>query len=437
MRGGASAFLALRVTVKNLLLLSAFTLCWPFLSVWTRLYDAAVLRSSRQEAMRVVLTCTLLSGVAFVFPVISVTGAFKYSAVLYFWLASITGILIARSLIRVLVPQVEPSRPVEAVIVGTGSRALRLYDELENSSIRDYNVIGFVDSASRLSGASMNGKYLGTVDDLERILMARALDEVLIALPIKSRYADIQRVLESCQRVGVRAKFPVDLFEMAHCVGALENDRVVVVAAPRSPNGWRLVVKRCIDLVGASVGLVVFSPVFLAAAIAIKLTSPGPVLFTQPRCGLNRRLFKMYKLRTMVAGADALQATLEERNEATGPVFKIREDPRVTTVGKWLRRTSLDELPQLINVLRGEMTLVGPRPLPVRDVSRFDVAARMRRFSVRPGLTCLWQISGRSELTFEDWIRLDLQYIDQWCMRLDLWILFRTLPAVLRGTGAS
>jgi lipopolysaccharide/colanic/teichoic acid biosynthesis glycosyltransferase len=139
----------------------------------------------------------------------------------------------------------------------------------------------------------------------------------------------------------------------------------------------------------------------------------------------------------MVADADALQAALESQNEATGPVFKIREDPRVTTVGRWLRRTSVDELPQLLNVLRGEMSLVGPRPLPVRDVHRFSEAALMRRFSVRPGCTCLWQISGRNNLTFQDWIRLDLQYIDEWSMGLDVWVLVRTIPAVLKGTGAS
>ena len=294
-----------------------------------------------------------------------------------------------------------------------------------------------MDSADRVLTGDLVGTRLGDLDDLETILMHNALDEVLIALPIKSRYADIQRVLESCQRVGVRARFVVDLFETTRCVGALDDDQVSVVAAPRSPEGWRLVAKRCIDLLGASVGLLILSPVLLAAGAAIKLTSPGPVLFTQIRYGLNRRRFKMYKLRTMIADADALQTDLEDRNEATGPVFKIQDDPRITTVGKWLRRTSIDELPQLFNVLGGQMSLVGPRPLPVRDVHRFAEAALMRRFSVRPGLTCLWQISGRSTLTFDDWIRLDLQYIDEWSMRLDVGILLRTLPAVVRAVGAS
>jgi lipopolysaccharide/colanic/teichoic acid biosynthesis glycosyltransferase len=171
--------------------------------------------------------------------------------------------------------------------------------------------------------------------------------------------------------------------------------------------------------------------------VAIKTTSRGPVFYVHDRYGLYRRRFHMFKLRTMVEGADAMQESLESRNEATGPVFKIKDDPRVTPVGRFLRRTSIDEIPQLVNVLRGEMSLVGPRPLPLRDVDRFTEAALVRRFSVRPGLTCLWQISGRSELGFDRWIELDLQYIDQWSLGLDLRIMLKTLPAVIAGTGAS
>ena len=193
---------------------------------------------------------------------------------------------------------------------------------------------------------------------------------------------------------------------------------------------------RALDIALSAVGLLLASPFLLVAMLAIRLESPGSPIFTQVRVGRNGEQFKMYKLRTMVADADALQAGLEERNEATGPVFKIRDDPRLTRVGRWLRRSSLDEMPQLINVLRGEMSLVGPRPLPVRDVHRFTEAALMRRFSVRPGCTCLWQISGRNNLTFDDWIRLDLEYIDRWSIGLDVLVLCRTIPAVLRGTGA-
>ncbi|MFL5493755.1 MAG: sugar transferase [Gemmatimonadales bacterium] len=428
-------FLELRVTVKNLLLLSAFALAWRGLCMATGLYDWKAIRRLRWEALRVVLTCSLVSGVALAFPAMSVTGAFRYEAVLYFWIGSSVGILLLRGLVRTLVPEPQPGIIRDALIVGTGPRGQRLYHELRVTRGAEYNIVGFVDTATYAS-PDRPGMILGRLEELEAILMRNAIDEVLVALPIKSHYAEIQRVLESCQRVGVRAKFLADLFETSYGASDVEDDHVAVVAGPQSPEGWRLVTKRVIDLGGATVGLVLLSPVLVLCAIAIRMTSAGPVLFTQERYGLNRRLFKMYKLRTMVVDADALQAALEERNEATGPVFKIRDDPRVTLVGRWLRRSSLDELPQLINVVRGEMSLVGPRPLPVRDVHRFTEAALMRRFSVRPGCTCLWQISGRNNLTFDDWIRLDLEYIDRWSIGLDVLVLCRTIPAVLRGTGA-
>lgn len=434
---GAEEFLQHRITVKNLLLLFGFGFAWRALSLVTGLYDWEAIRKHRSESVRVVLTCSLLSAVALGFPVMSVTGAFRYSAILYFWIGSSAGILLLRNLVRTLVPGPQGRTIPDALIVGTGPRGQRLFQELAAARSPEYNVIGFVDSGDYPPPGHGGGMILGLLEELESILMRNAIDEVLIALPIKSHYVQIQRVMESCQRVGVRARYLADLFETNYSASQVEDDRVSVVAVPKSPEGWRLVAKRVIDLVGAITALVLFSPVLLLAAIAIKLTSPGPVVFTQKRFGLNRRLFKMYKLRTMVADADTLQATLEARNEATGPVFKIRDDPRVTRVGRWLRRTSVDELPQLINVLRGEMSLVGPRPLPVRDVHRFTEAALMRRFSIRPGCTCLWQISGRSDLTFDDWIRLDLEYIDEWTVGLDILVLFKTIPAVLRGTGAT
>jgi lipopolysaccharide/colanic/teichoic acid biosynthesis glycosyltransferase len=191
------------------------------------------------------------------------------------------------------------------------------------------------------------------------------------------------------------------------------------------------------DLIGGILGLLLAAPVMLVIAIAIKLSGPGPVIFSQQRFGLNKRRFAMYKFRTMVNGAEALQADLETRNEASGPVFKIRDDPRITRVGRLLRRMSLDELPQLFNVVRGDMSLVGPRPLPVRDVHKFSESWLMRRFSVPPGVTGLWQISGRSDLAFDRWVLLDLQYIDGWSLGLDLQILAKTVPAVLWGRGAA
>jgi lipopolysaccharide/colanic/teichoic acid biosynthesis glycosyltransferase len=206
-------------------------------------------------------------------------------------------------------------------------------------------------------------------------------------------------------------------------------------SAPRF--SWRTEAKRLMDLAGAAALLVVSSPILLLATIAIKLDSDGPVFFVQERVGLSKRRFRMIKFRTMTADAESRMSEIEHLNEKTGPIFKIRNDPRVTRIGRWLRKTSIDELPQLINVLIGDMSIVGPRPLSLRDALRMEEAWQKRRFSVKPGLTCLWQVSGRSNLSFEQWMQLDLEYIDQWSLGLDASILLRTIPAIVSARGAS
>ena len=183
--------------------------------------------------------------------------------------------------------------------------------------------------------------------------------------------------------------------------------------------------------------LVLCAPLFAIVAIAIKMDSAGPVFFVQDRVGLNKRRFRMLKFRTMRADAEARMEEVEHLNEQSGPIFKIRNDPRITRVGRWLRKTSVDELPQLVNVALGDMSIVGPRPLSLRDALRMEVAWQKRRFSVKPGLTCLWQVSGRSNLSFEQWMQLDLEYIDHWSLGLDASILIRTIPAIVSARGAS
>jgi exopolysaccharide biosynthesis polyprenyl glycosylphosphotransferase len=269
--------------------------------------------------------------------------------------------------------------------------------------------------------------------------MDEAVDEVVIALPVKSRYADVQAAIQICERVGIPITYPADIFTHVRTAPRLQtNGLAPVIAFTHFGYGSWLWVKRGVDIVGALLGLILFSPLMLLAAVVIKATSPGPVLFAQVRCGRNKRRFTMLKFRTMVEDAEIQQLGLEAHNEAAGPMFKIRSDPRVTRVGAFLRRSSIDELPQLWNVLRGDMSLVGPRPLPLRDVQRFSDSWLMRRFSVLPGLTGLWQVSGRCALANrDDWIALDLAYVDRWSLWLDLEILALTVPAVLSRKGAS
>ena len=196
-------------------------------------------------------------------------------------------------------------------------------------------------------------------------------------------------------------------------------------------------VKRLFDLVLSFIALVVLAPLLVAVAIGIRIASPGPILYRARRVGLNQTLFTMYKFRTMRVDAEERIKELEEQNEVDGAAFKIKNDPRITRVGKTLRKLSIDELPQLFDVIRGDMSLVGPRPLPIRDVERFDKTWQKRRFSVKPGLTCLWQVNGRHQIDFEHWMELDLQYVDNWTLSMDLDILLKTVPAVLKGTGAT
>jgi exopolysaccharide biosynthesis polyprenyl glycosylphosphotransferase len=201
--------------------------------------------------------------------------------------------------------------------------------------------------------------------------------------------------------------------------------------------GGPMVCKRLLDIIVSSFLLILLAPILLVVAMLVKFGSVGPVFFVQERVGLNKRRLRIYKFRTMIADAEKKQMDLECLNEADGPVFKIKDDPRVTRLGRFLRKASIDELPQLLNVLKGDMSLVGPRPLPIRDYQGFDQDWARRRFSIRPGITCLWQINGRSSLSFQEWMELDLHYIDHWSFWLDVKVLAKTIPAVLKGVGAA
>jgi len=255
-----------------------------------------------------------------------------------------------------------------------------------------------------------------------------------------TNFERVENVIRVCEIEGVEAWLVADFFAPQIARASFDeifgHPLIVFRSAPES--SWQMVAKQLLDFTGALLALLIFAPLMLGIAALIKLTSPGPVMFRQQRSGLNGSPFSIFKFRTMMTNAEQFKHELAAMNEMSGPVFKVTNDPRITPVGRWLRKFSLDELPQLFNVLHGEMSLVGPRPLPVDEVKRFNDLAHRRRLSVKPGLTCLWQISGRNQITdFKDWVRLDLQYIDNWSIWLDLTILLRTVPVVLLGTGAK
>ncbi len=278
-----------------------------------------------------------------------------------------------------------------------------------------------------------------SIDVLVHSLHEHSVNGVIINAS-HSHFGEVEKAIQACELEGIEAWLVADFFR-THISRTSVDDlhgRPVLVFHSGPEASWQGVVKQALDYMGALALLVVFSPVMLFATLMIKLTSPGPILFRQQRSGLNGQPFTMYKFRSMVTDAEQRKRELEQLNEMSGPVFKVTDDPRITPVGKWLRKYSIDEFPQLFNVLKGEMSLVGPRPLPVEEVKRFDDFAHRRRLSVKPGLTCLWQIKGRNEVSdFRDWVRLDLEYIDNWSLWLDLKILWQTIPVVVLAKGAK
>ncbi|PWU14626.1 MAG: exopolysaccharide biosynthesis polyprenyl glycosylphosphotransferase [Verrucomicrobia bacterium] len=262
-----------------------------------------------------------------------------------------------------------------------------------------------------------------------------------VILSAKHTYFDqVEQVIRACELEGVEAWVVADFFRTQISRTSLDDfyGRPVMVFRTAPESSWQGLFKQLLDFFGALILLALGALPMLVFAILVKRSSPGPVFFRQQRSGLNGRPFTILKFRTMVTNAEQLKHELAAMNEMSGPVFKVTNDPRVTRIGRWLRKSSLDELPQLFNVLRGEMSLVGPRPLPVDEVKRFNDLAHRRRLSVKPGLTCLWQISGRNNVSnFDEWVQLDLKYIDTWSLWLDLKILARTVPVVLAGTGAK
>lgn len=276
------------------------------------------------------------------------------------------------------------------------------------------------------------------LSELEAVIAQEPVDEVFITLPREKYGHVIDTIVRLCEEQGIMVRLRTDLFELKIARWQVDElDGMPIMTIRSGPlDGWPLLAKRLLDICGSVGLLLAMAPIFGIVALLIKLDSAGPVFFRQERVGLNKRRFRLFKFRTMVEGAETQQQTLESLNEAEGPVFKIKDDPRITRLGKVLRRYSIDELPQLLNVLKGEMSLVGPRPLPVRDIERIDAQWHKRRLSVRPGVTCLWQVNGRSDVSFNEWVRMDLEYIDQWSLGLDLKILIKTIPVVLKGAGA-
>ncbi len=313
------------------------------------------------------------------------------------------------------------------ILIGAEEDVRRLYDEVLSDANLDLQIVARLDVNQT------------TIEEFVHLLHEKSANRIILSAK-HTYFGRVERLIQACELEGVEVWMLADFLHTEISRTILEdfNGHPMIVFRSTPDFSWQAVAKQCLDRAGSFVGLLLFAPVLLACALSIRLTSPGPIFYRQERSGLNGRPFTMYKFRTMETNAEQQRSELEALNEMEGPVFKLSEDPRVTPVGRFLRRRSFDELPQLYNVLRGDMSLVGPRPLPVDETLRFDDLAHRRRLSVKPGMTCLWQISGRNEVRdFKQWVRLDLEYIDNWSFWLDFKILLRTVPVVIWGTGAK
>ncbi len=320
-------------------------------------------------------------------------------------------------------------------VVGSGDLARDVVKTVEEHPEWGYQFAGHVLDGQG-AGNPRPELVLGTLAQLGQILDDNVIDEVIFAVP-RERLSHVEGAFRLCQEQGANARVCLDLFDMGGArVSMGEMDGLPMLSFASAPTDEvALFFKRAFDVVSSAAALLLLSPLLLGTAIAVRLDSPGPVFFRQTRVGKNGRHFKMLKFRSMHVDAEARLESLRALNEASGPVFKMRNDPRVTRVGRFIRRTSLDELPQFLNVLAGEMSIVGPRPPVPSEVRQYQRWQR-RRLSVKPGITCTWQVSGRSNISFDQWMKLDLEYIDTWSLWQDIQICFRTVPAVLLSRGA-
>ncbi len=333
------------------------------------------------------------------------------------------------------------------LIIGSNVAAYNYANMISGNQHLGYKLLGFMDNRI-VAKRSENLPHLGALRDFPALLQRMVVDEVVIAMPTHASRDEINKIISRAHGMGISVRFPAA--QLFSHINRHKGYRIAAEFMPgpaRAPNldvviysghqiGWPYLTKRVLDLSASAVLVVLTTPIMLAAALLIVLSSGRPVLYIQERYGYNSRIFHLYKFRTMVKDAENLQEILRARSERDGAAFKMRKDPRVTRVGKWLRKASIDELPQLFNVLRGEMSLVGPRPLPLPDYARMDDISQRRRLSVLPGLTGPWQISGRDNVSFEEWMRMDLEYIDSWRLETDLKILLKTIPVVLSGRGS-
>jgi exopolysaccharide biosynthesis polyprenyl glycosylphosphotransferase len=439
-------FLSLRIKVQNFVVFFVLLWIWNSIFLMLGLYNSKRLAGRKSEAIDLAKGTTLSALVLGLASALLGFHMVNATFVAVFWGCSTCIIVSSRLAIRTYLRHLRKRghNLRNMLIIGSNRRAIEFAGTIQSKPELGYRILGFADNQwAGTDDLRKNGwSLLCNLEELRMFLRRSVVDEVVIAVPLRSFHDHASEVAAMCEQQGIKLHVLSDLFNLKTQLPRAGEDEGshLITHSVGIDNGWPTLIKRVLDFCISLVLLILLAPLLLVTAIFIKLTSPGPVFFAQKRIGFNKRIFTIYKFRTMVMDAEQRLREIEHLNEVSGPVFKIKNDPRLTLIGKFLRKTSIDELPQFFNVLSGDMSLVGPRPLQLRDYELFTEAGedwQRCRFSVRPGITCLWQVNGRSSLPFHKWMELDLQYVRNWSLWLDVQILAKTIPAVLRGSGAA
>ncbi len=451
-------FLTVRLSLTNVLIFLSFFVAWHLCFLAFGLYHSKRLAPRWSQVIDTIKATSagtvIIFIIGFIFkvelisPVYNRLSIYPYKIILIspiflivFWLVSSSITLLGRLTLQFILYQFRiRGRNLRCMlIVGTNQTAVEFGQKILRRVGLGYELAGFVDSEWIYNGNyNFKVKYpLIPFKQFTSFLRENIIDEVIICLPVKSFYDEYSRIIDICEEQGVIVRFLSDVFgtKKAKIRAEQFEDNSVITIYTGAMEGFFFQLKRIVDIFLSFALIIVLSPVFIIIALMVKVSSSGPVFFSQERIGLAKRRFRLIKFRTMIPDAEKLMHGLEKFNEVSGPVFKMKNDPRITSIGRFLRKTSLDELPQLFNVFLGDMSIVGPRPLPVRDYEGFDADWHRRRFTVRPGITCTWQVEGRNDISFDKWMELDLEYIDNWSPWLDFKILIKTIPTVLKGSG--
>jgi exopolysaccharide biosynthesis polyprenyl glycosylphosphotransferase len=434
------AFIDMRVSLPNVLFLIIYGIICHIVFSLYGMYDSHRLGGFFREIgsiLKVVAICTaVLFAGDLLFPMRMTTSRFTSIFGIVLFVVFALNRIILRTFLAIL--RVQGRNLRYALIIGKNKRSKEFAKKLMLNTKLGYRFNGFIDVHHSVNSNLADDRACD-LDGFQEYVRNNIVDEIFLFLPIKSFYSELNRIITICEEQGIIVRMQPDIFELRFArarVEQLGQDSMLTLYTGNMNHG-SILVKEAIDIFAAFILIILTSPIMLIAALLVKISSPGPVFFLQERMGLHKRKFKIIKFRTMYRDAEQRLDEFAHLNEmGSKGAFKIKNDPRITPIGKILRVLSIDEFPQFFNILKGDMSLIGPRPLTIRDFNGFEIDHQRRRFSVKPGLSCLWQISGRSNISFDEWMALDMEYIDNWSLGLDMKIFFKTIFTVLKAEGA-